>query len=536
MTDGRADLFIRGGNVITMDPDRPRAQSLALKFGRILAVGADGDLESLVGPETRVIDARGQTIIPGLNDAHCHVLPTARSSLLVDCGPEVVSSIDEIKGLVTERAGNTARGDWVVGFGYDDTKMVEDWFLNRRDLDAAAPDHPVWIRHVAGHMSTTNSLGLKLAGLDRESADPVGGRYGRDPATGELDGVIYETAMRRFFTGQKPLMTGPTAEEDRQALARVCQKAASLGLTSFTDANVDPFGFQSYQAALASGDLTIRTYLLHGVDSLDSLIASGLRTGLGNDMLRVGAIKIVGDGAIAGRTAYLSEPYEGTTDDYGILAVDPEAFEERVMAAHRAGFQVAVHANGDRIIDMTLDAYEKALAAHPRADHRHRLEHGTVVNPDILTRMKALGVAVLPFGSYIYYHAEKMRFYGPARLSMMFAHRSFLDNGIIVGGSSDHQCAPWPPLAGIQSCVTRKGHTGETLGPEQRVTPEEALWIYTVGSAQTSFEENIKGSLEAGKLADVVFLGADPTRVDQETIKDIPVLATMVGGCFVYEA
>jgi predicted amidohydrolase YtcJ len=183
MTDGRADLIIRGGNVITMDPGRPRAQALAIKFDRILAVGADGELEPLVGPGTRVVDASGQTIIPGLNDAHCHVLPAARSSLLVDCGPDVVSSIAEIKGLVAERAGNTARGDWVIGFGYDDTKMVEDWFLNRRDLDAAAPDHPVWVRHVAGHMSTTNSLGLKLAGLTTESADPVGGRYGRGPRT-----------------------------------------------------------------------------------------------------------------------------------------------------------------------------------------------------------------------------------------------------------------------------------------------------------------------------------------------------------------
>jgi predicted amidohydrolase YtcJ len=244
----------------------------------------------------------------------------------------------------------------------------------------------------------------------------------------------------------------------------------------------------------------------------------------------------VGDGAIAGRTAYLSVPYEGTTDDYGILAIATDVLEERVMTAHKAGFQVAVHANGDRIINMTLDAYEKALRAHPREDHRHRLEHGTVVNPEILARMKRLGVAVLPFGSYIYYHGEKMRFYGEKRLSMMFAHRSFLDNGIIVGGSSDHQCAPWPPLAGIQSCVTRKSHTGELLGPEQRVTPEEALWIYTMGSAYTSFEEKIKGSVEVGKLADLVILGEDLTQVDPETIKDIPVMATMVGGAFVYES
>ena len=532
---GNADLVILGGNIITLDPANARAQAVAVKFGRVLAVGQDDEIRQLVGSNTRVVDASGITIIPGLNDAHCHVLPTGRSHLLVNCGPDAVSSLAEIKMLIAEKTRSTPKGEWIVGFGYDDTKMAENWYLNRADLDEVATEHPVLVRHVGGHMSTTNSVGLRMADLTRDSADPVGGKYGRDPASGELNGVIYETAQGIFHRGSNPLIPRPTPEQDREAIRWVCSQAASIGLTSFTDAFVDPLGFASYQAALASGDLTIRTYLLLGVDFLDSFISAGLRTGLGNEMLRVGAIKIVGDGAIAGRTAYLSEPYEGTTDDYGILAIAADVLEERVMIAHKAGFQVAVHANGDRIINMTLDAYEKALRAYPREDHRHRLEHGTVVNPEILARMKRLGVAVLPFGSYIYYHGEKMRFYGEKRLSMMFAHRSFLDYGILVGGSSDHQCAPWPPLAGIQSCVTRKGHTGELLGPEQRVTPEEALWIYTRGSAHTSFEESIKGSVEVGKLADLVFLGEDLTQVDPEAIKDIPVTATMVGGTFVYE-
>ena len=533
---GNADMVILGGNVITVEPANPRAQAVAVKFGRILAAGQDDEIRRLAGSDTRVVDASGMTIIPGLNDAHCHVLPTGRSHLLVNCGPDVVSSIAEIKRLVAERTRTTPKGGWIVGFGYDDTKMAEDWYLNRADLDQVATDHPVLIRHVGGHMSTANSVGLRMAGLTRDSAYPVGGKFGHDPGSGELNGVIYETAQRVFHTGSSPLIPRPTPEQDREAIRWVCRQAARIGLTSFTDASVDPLGFASYQAALASGDLTIRTYMLLGVDFLDSFVGAGLRTGLGNDMLRVGAIKIVGDGAIAGRTAYLSEPYEGTTDDHGILAIAPDVLEERVMAAHRAGFQVAVHANGDRIINMTLDAYEKALRALPREDHRHRLEHGTVVNPEILARMKRLGVAVLPFGSYIYYHGEKMRFYGEKRLAMMFAHRSFLNYGIAVGGSSDHQCAPWPPLAGIQSCVTRKSHTGEVLGPEQRVTPEEALWIYTMGSAYTSFEEKTKGSIEAGKLADLVLLDNDPTQVDPETIKDIQVKATLVGGAFVYES
>jgi len=535
MSGSNADLVIKNGNIITVDRTRPKAQALAIKFGHIVAVGTSEDIEPLTGAGTRIINASGQTIIPGFNDAHCHVLWAGRSHFLLDCGPDVVSSLKEIKRLIADKARQTPRGEWIIGYGYDDTKMEEDWFLNRHDLDEAAPEHPVWLRHVAGHMSTTNSTGLARAGLTREAVDPVGGRYGRDPSTGELDGVIYETAQGQFTQGPGSIISGTAQGDDQEAIKWACHSAASLGLTSFTDASVDSTGFQAYQKAHINGNLSIRTYMLPAVEFLDTLIDSGIRTRFGDEMLRVGAIKIIGDGAIAGRTAYLSTPYEGTTDDYGILAIAPDVLEERIITAHRAGFQVAVHANGDRIINMTLDAYRKALEMYPRENHRHRLEHGTVVTPEILTRMKQMGIAVLPFGSYIYYHAEKMRFYGPERLSMMFAHRSFLDNGIVVGGSSDHLCAPWPPLAGIQSCVTRKGHTGELLGPEQRVTPEEALWIYTMGSAQTSFEENIKGSIEPGKLADIVFLGSDPSQVAPETIKDIPVLATMVGGEFVYQ-
>jgi len=531
-----ADLVILGGNVITVDSIKPRTQAIAVKFGRVLAVGQDDELKPLVGPDTRVVDARGKTIIPGLNDAHCHVLSAGRSHFQVNCGPTVVKSIAEIKKAIAEKAKTTSKGEWIVGFGYDDTKVEENWYLNRNDLDEVTKEHPVWVRHVGGHMSTTNSVGLKIANLTKDTADPVGGRYGRDKATGELNGVIYESAQHQFARGDNPLIPHPKPEQDREAIKWVCKEAASIGLTSFTDAHVDPIMFRSYQAALAAGELTIRTYLLLGVEKLDDLIATGLQTGLGNNMLRVGGIKIVGDGAISGRTAYLSEPYEGSTDDYGILAIAPDVLEERVMTAHKAGFQVGVHANGDAIINMTLDAYEKALKTYPRENSRHRLEHGTVVNPGILDRMKRLGVVVLPFGSYIYYHGEKMKYYGAKRLSMMFAHRSFLDMGIPVGGSSDHTCAPWFPLAGIQSCVTRRSHTGEVLGQEQRVSPEEAIWIYTMGSAFASFEEKIKGSIEVGKLADLVLLDKDPTKVDPDTIKDIPIMATIVGGGFVYDA
>ena len=245
---------------------------------------------------------------------------------------------------------------------------------------------------------------------------------------------------------------------------------------------------------------------------------------------------MVSDGAIAARTAYLSEPYIGSDDDHGILAMSPEETEEKVMEMHRAGFQVCIHANGDLAIDMVLTAYEKAQAAYPRRDPRHRIEHCTLVNPDLLRRMKALGTVATPFCTYVYYHGEKMPFYGEERLKWMFAQRSFIDSGIVSTGATDYPPGPFEPLMGIQACVTRTDSSGKVWGENQRVSIEEALRLYTLNGAYASFEEQSKGSVEAGKLADLVVLGADPTQVDPMTIKDIQIERTIVGGEAVYEA
>ena len=265
-------------------------------------------------------------------------------------------------------------------------------------------------------------------------------------------------------------------------------------------------------------------------DHFRALKESGIRTGFGDERLRVGGIKMVADWAIAARTAYLSEPYVGSPCEHGILAMSPDEIEERVMEIHQAGFQVCIHANGDATIDMVLSAYEKAQAAFPRQDPRHRLEHCTLVNPDLLTRMKALGCVATPFCTCVYYHGEKMPFYGEDRLKWMFAQRSFMDYGITATGATDYPSGPYEPLLGIQSCVTRTDSNGQSWGLNQRISVEEALKVYTINGAYASFEESIKGSIEAGKLADLVVLGADPTKVDPFTIKDIPIERTIVGG------
>ena len=528
-----ADSILINGNVITMDPRKPRAEAVAVKHGRIIEVGTSLEIKELAGKDTMVIDVQRKTVAPGFIDAHNHMLSTGRTRyLLVDCSPEAVASIADLKQAIRERAQATPKGHWVRGRTYDDTKLAEMRHPNRWDLDEAAPDHPVHIGQVSGHISVVNSRALELAHITVDTPDPIGGCYDRDPATGELTGVCRESAGRAFA----PLMPPPTVEEDREAIKLVCKLYTEAGITSCTDPGIGPRDLRAYQDALAHGELPIRMYLFISNAFFPQFEASGIRTGFGNERLRIGAIKLMVDGAIAGRTAYVSEPYVGSPDDYGILVVESqEVLDEQVLRAHRAGFQIGTHANGDRAIDMILNAYEKALTKLPRENHRHRIEHCTIVNPQILERMKRLGILAIPFGSYIWQHGEKMVYYGPERVARMFPHRSFLDYGIPVAGSSDHPPGPYPPLLGIHSCVTRKSHTGEVLGADQKIMPEEALRLYTMGGAYASFDEHVKGSLETGKLADFVVLSEDPTSVSPDSIKDIAVAMTIVGGEVVFE-
>ena len=351
------------------------------------------------------------------------------------------------------------------------------------------------------------------------------------PVTSELDGRVYGAAI---YPVLREVLPPHTDDDRRKGLALICRMFAEAGLTSVHDAMTSSADLSVYQQAKDEGDLPLRVYLLMYRDHLPALKEAGIRTGLGDHRLRVGGIKMVADGAIATRTAYLSEPYVGSCCDHGLAVMDAEETERRVLEAHKAGFQVCIHSNGDQAIDMVLTAYEKAQRAYPRKDPRHRLEHCSVVNPDLLRRIKALGCVVTPFCSYVYYHGEKMRFYGEERLRWMFAQRSFIDYGINSTGAADYPCSPLPPLMGIQSCVTREDYRGQVWGPEQRITVEEALRLYTINGAYASFEENVKGSIEPGKLADMVILGEDPRAVDPRSIMNIPVERTIVGGETVY--
>ncbi len=534
-TNGKAETVIKNANIITMDTGNPRAQALAMTHGRFLGVGSNQDIEGLVGPGTEVLDLGGKTVLPGFIDAHIHVLNSGvRHVMAADCD---LPTLTQVQAALRDRVEKTSAGHWVQGFKFDDTKTDrtpsnEGRHLYRDDLDSVSTAHPIMVAHRAGHVYYMNSAGLEAAGFNDETADPPGGRLGRDPDTGRLNGMIFERAIDPVRFGLIPV---ETEEVRREGLRTICAMLNRVGLTSVHDARVTAEEFQTYQDGKAAGELSLRVYALMWYPQFPALRDAGIRSGLGDDRLRIGGIKMVADGAIATRTAYLSQPYEGSQCDHGILAMEQDEIEEQVMAMHQAGFQVCIHANGDLTIDMVLTAYEKAQQAHPRTDTRHRIEHCTLVNPDLLNRMKALGCIATPFCTYVYHHGEKMRYYGEQRLEWMFAQRSFIDSGVVSTGATDYPPGPFEPLLGIQSCVTRTDSTGKEWGVSQKVSIEEALKLYTLNGAYASFEEEIKGSIEAGKLADLVVLGSDPTQVDPLGIKDIQVERTIVGGETVYE-
>ena len=525
------NTIIYNANIITVNPKQPRAEAIAILDDRILAVGSNTAIKKMANGFTKKIDVAGQTITPGFIDAHSHPASSGRRHLRnVNCDLRSISAIQE---AIKKRADNTPKGEWVSGFLYDDTKTVEGRFINRYDLDKVAPHHPVYIGHRGGHTAYVNSKALAVVKYTKDSKDPAGGQIDRDPATGEPTGLLKETATSAL----ERLMPISFDAEDYQAGAKLISEMMSkTGVTSVTDAYGSPKDLRAYQDAYHADELKLRVYCMMGYFSIDDMLDAGIRTGFGNDWVKVGGMKLTCDGSISERTARLSEPYKGRPDDYGIIVMDQDALYEHAIKAHNADWQIGIHANGDVGIDIALSVYERLQKEYYRPDPRFRLEHCTVINKDLIRRMQALNVIPNPFSTYVYFHGEKMINYGAERLENMFALRSFLDAGINVTQTSDYPPGPFDPMMALQSSVTRTDWQGTSWGTSQKVTVEEAIKIGTLNGAYASYEEHSKGSLQVGKLADLVVLGDDPTQVDPMKLIETSVERTMVGGKWVYES
>ncbi len=527
----KPELILHNGNIVTMNAREPRVQAVAISRGRILAIGNDADVLHLGAPNSKKIDLSGKTVLPGFIDAHSHPAMAGVMHLrMVDCD---LRSIAEIQAALREKAAKTPAGEWVLGFKYDDTKTSDGRPLKIEDLDAAVPDHPVQIEHRGGHTVYCNSLAFEKAGINEKTPDPAGGKIDHHPATGKLSGRVAESARGLF---NKVIPESLTRDDHREGVKLISKMLAKTGITSATEAQGTPTDLLAYQDAREAGELLYRAYCFINYRYIDSMIAAGVRTGLGDEWVRVGAMKLVCDGSISERTARLSTAYEGKPNDFGILVMTEDELYEYGRKAHLAGWQLGTHSNGDVGIDTTLRVYERLQKEYPRHDPRYRLEHCTVVNDGLVARIKALGAIPTPFSTYVYYHGEKMKYYGAERLNHMFALRSFLDAGIPATQASDYPPGEFVPMMALQSEVTRTDMKGNVWGAKQKITVDEAIRVGTVNGAHASFEENLKGSLEAGKVADLVVLGRDPYKEDPMKLVTIPVERTMAGGRWTYEA
>jgi predicted amidohydrolase YtcJ len=525
------DLILYNGNIWTVDARQPRAQAVAISSGRFLARGSNEEVLALAGGRAKKMDLGGSTVLPGFIDAHTHPAEAGLDHLrMVDCD---LRSIADILAALRKRASQTPPGEWVLAFKYDDTKTSDDRPLSLADLDSAVPDHPVFVEHRGGHTAWVNSVAMKMVKVDDNTPDPPGGRYDHDAVTGRLTGHIRENAKTGF---QQLIPSKFTSADRREGVKLISKMMTRAGVTSVGDAFGTPDDLRAYQEAREAGELSFRVYCLIGYQFIDQMLAAGIRTGLGDEWVRVGAMKMLCDGSISERTARLSEPYVGRPDDFGILVAGEEQLYPVARKAHEAGWQLGTHANGDVAIDTTLRVYERLQREMPRPDPRFRLEHCTVVNDSLIQRIKVLGAIPTPFSTYAYYHGEKMKEYGPERLNHMFALRSFIDAGVRPTQASDYPPGPFEPMMALESEVTRTDSKGNVWGPKQRISVEEAIRVGTLNGSYASFEENLKGSIEPGKLADLVVLGRDPFKVDPSELINIPIRRTMVGGKWVFEA
>jgi predicted amidohydrolase YtcJ len=527
-TTGEPDFVVVNARVLTSDTAMPRAEAFAVKHGRFTAVGSTSDIRNLATSRTPVIDAQRMTVVPGFIDCHSH--PSGVQELYgVNTN---LRTVREIQSAIKQKAENTAPEVWVTGFMFDDTKL--DRPLTRKDLDEATTEHPVSVAHRGGHTNFYNSKAFELAGITKDTLDPPDGRFFRE--NGELNGRVAENARAVFNRVGKRETFSPEQQRDRarKGMAHMSRLFNEAGLTSVHNAGASQDQILAYEDCRKNGELTHRAYMMiRSPQAFSGLKAANIYTGFGDEWIRVGGVKFVADGSASERTMRMSTPYVGT-DDHGILTMTQEQIYEAVDDAHSHNFQVGIHANGDVTIDMVLKAYERALQKWPDPNRRHRIEHCTLVNPDLIRRIKANGVIPTPFWTYVYYHGEKWAQYGDDKVAWMFAHKSFLDAGIRVPGASDYTPGPYDPLMAIQSMVTRKDYKGRVWGPNQKVTVDQALTIATINGAYPSSEEALKGSITAGKLADFVALEKDPHDVNPDEIMNIKVNRTVVGGKTVY--
>lgn len=538
------ELVVFNARVITVDEAQPRAEAFAIKSGRFLAVGSNSDVRNLVRKGTPTWDAKGAAIVPGFIDTHNHAPgATLLYEVLVGNPFEVeFVTIDSIIQKLRARAAQTPPGTWVEGYFFDDTKVKDRRQLTVHDLDQVSKDHPVAVHHRGGHTSFYNSKAFEMAGINSQTADPPGGTFDRDSA-GALNGRVTDNAKSVFSRVGKrrpsPIEnsgSGASADSHEREIAGLAHISKMFARYGVTSVHHEGGSLAAMQKVRANGDLKHRISYEASGRELDALLAAGLQSGFGDEWIRFGATsEHVVDGSFSERTMALSVNYPGTNYK-GNITTSQDDLNAWVEKVHRAGIQINCHSNGDVAIDMYLTAFERAQKLFPRPNSRPKITHCTLINDDLVRRIKALDAVPALFTTYAYYNSDKFNFYGEDLMKRCMAFRTLLDAGIHVAAGSDFSPGPFDPRMAIQGMVTRTGWDGKTWGANQKISLDEAIRVNTLNGAYNSHEEGIKGSITAGKLADYVVLAEDLYSIPVDRIKDVKIVRTVVGGQTVYEA
>lgn len=517
----KATLAILNAKIITLNQKQPHAEAVAIHNGKIAAVGSNKKIRRYIGNKTEVINAKNKTIIPGLVDCHVHM--TSFGQFLQTLDLRDVQSIKVMQQKLKDYADKNAEKSWILGGRWDQEKFVEKRLPTRWDLDAAVADKPVFLTRVCGHIAVANTKALELAGITRETV-VEGGKIDLDEAVGEPNGILRENAMNLVWR----TIPKPSPKQLEEACIMACKRAVEAGLTGVHWLLNSAEEMRIIQRLCAEGKLPLRVYLGFPVDLLDEIISLGLLSGFGNDMVKIGFVKLFADGSLGARTAALKQPYADKPETSGIMLYSQRKLNQLVLKAHKAGLQLAVHAIGDCAVEAVLEAYEKALRAFPRASQRHRIEHCSVLNPKLIRRMKRLGLIASVQPHFVVSDFWVVNRVGNVRARWVYPFKTLMKEGLTVVAGSDCPVEPISPLLGVWAAVARKSF------PEEKLSVEEALKAYTVNAASASFDEDKRGLIAVGKFADLVVLSDDLFGVSPDEIRDMKVEMVIVGGKVVY--
>ncbi|MFB7640412.1 amidohydrolase [Peribacillus butanolivorans] len=530
----QADIVFINGEVITVDQKNKVVEAVAVKGNRISAVGSNREVKDFIGEETKVIDLQGKTLLPGFIDSHIHLILYGVNQLAVSCKDEHIKSIEDLLNDLKEKASTIPKGEWIRAWGFNETVVKEKRYPTIAELDAISVEHPIIVSRTCSHISVVNSKALEIAKINENSENPTGGIIEKDN-TGRVTGRLIETANMIMTE-----IASYTESELMKAVKIASEHFVSAGITSIHEAGAyGPESFRLLQQAVKSKDIRVRIYAMIGSlnnshEFVNKMVEAGVITGTGDERFKIGPAKLFTDGSSTGPTIATRETYSSDPDNFGILYYSEEEIYQVLGQAHKKGYQITVHAQGDRAIEMYLNCVEKALKESPRKDHRHRIEHAGISSPDLQERMKNLELIPIPNPPFPYEFGDiYIQHYGN-RVNHMYAVRDFIDNGIIAAGGSDAPVTDYNPLLGIHVAVNRTSQSGSEIGVAQSISVMEAIKLYTWNGAYASFEEDIKGSIEVGKLADFVVLTDSILKVNPLHIKDLQVESTIIDGEILY--